>query len=149
MNFASSIVVAFSSNLLLVFVVAAYDSIVVVILSMFCSMFLNFLFISLSFTFTAFFTLSVDSSTTTRRRNDNCKLNSIMFTILSCNKICIFFFIWVFRLNKDKFVQTFCVLATSSRRLSSDDITSIFTDCYALMWCWKRGFTRVYEAFKT
>jgi hypothetical protein len=72
-----------------------------------------------------------------------------MFTVLSRNKICIFFFIWTFRLNRDKSVQTFCVLATSSRRLSSDDITSILTDCYALMWCWKRDFTSVYRASKT
>jgi hypothetical protein len=53
-----------------------------------------------------------------------------MFTVLSRSKICIFFFIWVFRLNRDKSAQAFCVLATSSRRLFSDDITSILTNCY-------------------
>jgi hypothetical protein len=104
MNFANSIVVAFFTSLLLIFIVAAYNSIVVVILSMFYLMFLNFLCISLNFTFIVFFTIHVDSNMTTRRNNDNCKFDSIMFTILSRNKICIFFFIWVFRLNKDKFV---------------------------------------------
>ncbi len=146
MNFASSIVVAFSSRLLFVFVVAAYDSIVVVILLMFCSMFLNFLFIFRSFTFIVFFTISVDSNTTTRRNNDSCKLDSIMFTVLPRSKICIFFFIWTFRLNKNKSAQSFYVLATSSRRLSNDDITSIFTDCYAYDVILK---TRLYECLRS
>jgi hypothetical protein len=83
---------------------------------MFCLMLLNFLFIFLNFTFIAFFIVNVDNNTTTRRNNDSCKLDSIMFTILSRNKICISFFIWVFRLNKNKFAQAFCVFATSSRR---------------------------------
>jgi hypothetical protein len=96
MNFANSIVVASFSSLLLVFVAATYDSIVVVILSMFYSMFLNFLFISLSSTFIVFFTISVDSNTTTRRSNDNCKLDSIMFTTLSRSKICILFLFELF-----------------------------------------------------
>ncbi len=130
MNFVNSIVVAFSFNSFFVFVVAAYDSIVVVILLMFCLILLNLLFIFLNFTFIVFFIISVDSNTTTRRNNDNCKLISIMFTVLSRSKICIFFFIWVFRLNRDKSAQAFCVLATSSRRLFSDDITSILTNCY-------------------
>jgi hypothetical protein len=34
-------------------------------------------------------------------------------------------------LNKNKTAHAFCVFATSSRRLFSDDITSIFTNCYA------------------
>jgi hypothetical protein len=130
MNFANSIVVASFSSLLLVFVVAAYDSIAVVVLLMFCLMFLNLLFIFLNFTFIVFFAINVDNNTITRRNNDNCKLDSIMFTILSRNKICISFFIWAFQLNKNKSAQAFYVFATSSRRLFSDDITSIFTDCY-------------------
>ncbi len=96
MNFASSIVVASFFNLLLVFVVAVYDLIVVVVLLMFCSMLLNFLFISLNFTFIAFFTISVDSNTITRRSSDNCKLESIMFTVLSRNKDCISFLFELF-----------------------------------------------------
>jgi hypothetical protein len=146
MNCANSIVVACSSSLLFVFVVAAYDSIVVIILLMFCSMFLNLLFIFLNFTFIAFFTVNVDSNTTTWRNNDNYKLDSIMFTILSCNKICISFFIWAFRLNKNKSAQTFCVLATSSRRLFNDDITSILTDYYASDVILK---TRLYECLRS
>ncbi len=145
MNFASSIVVASSSNLLLVFVVAAYDSIAVVVLLMFCSMLLNLLFIFLSFTFIAFFTISVDSSTITRRSSDNCKLDSIMFTVLSRSKVCISFSIWAFRLNRNKSAHAFCVFATSSRRLSSDDITSIHTDCYASDVILK---TRLYECLR-
>ncbi len=131
MNFASSIVVAFSSSLLFVFAVAAYDSIVVVVLLMFCSIFLILLFIFLSFTFIVFFTISVDNSTTTRRNNDSCTLDSIISTVLSRNKVCISFSIWTFRLNRNKSAQAFCVFATSSRRLFSDDITSILTNCYA------------------
>jgi hypothetical protein len=93
MNFVNSIVVAFFSSLLFVFIVAAYDSIVVVILLMFCIMFINLLFISLNFTFIVLFTINVDNNTTTQRNNDNCKFDSIMFTILSRSKICISFFI--------------------------------------------------------
>jgi hypothetical protein len=37
-------------------------------LLMFCSIFLNFLFISLNSTFIAFFTISVDSNTTCRKQ---------------------------------------------------------------------------------
>ncbi len=146
MNFANSIVVAFFSSLLFVFVVAAYDSIAVVVLLMFCSMLLNLLFISLSFTFIAFFTISVDSNTITRRRSDNCKLESIMFIVLSRSKVCISFFIWAFRLNRNKFARAFCVFATSSRRLFSDDITSIFTDCYAFDVILK---TKLYECLRS
>ncbi len=146
MNFASSIVVAFSSSLLFVFVVAAYDSIVVVVLLMFCSMFLNLLFIFLNFTFIAFFTISVDSNTITRRRSDSCKLESIMFIVLSRSKVCISFSIWAFRLNRDKSARAFCVFATSSRRLFSDDITSIFTDCYASDVILK---TKLYECLRS
>ncbi len=146
MNFTSSIVVAFFSSLLLVFVVAAYDSIAVVILLMFCSMLLNLLFIFLSSAFIAFFTINVDSNTITRRSSDSCKLESIMFTVLSRNKVCISFSIWAFRLNKDKSAHAFCVLATSSRRLFSDDITSILTDCYAFDMILK---TRLYECLRS
>ncbi len=146
MNFASSIVVAFSSSLLFVFVVAAYDSIVVVVLLMFCSMFLNFLFISLNSTFIAFFTINVDSNTIIRRSSDNCKLESIMSTVLSCSKVCISFSIWTFRLNKDKSAHAFCVFATSSRRLFSDDITSILTNCYAFDMILK---TSLYECLRS
>ncbi len=145
-NFASSIVVASFFNLLFVFVVAAYDSIVVVVLLMFCSMFLNFLFIVLNFTFIAFFTISVDNNTISRRSNDNCKFESIMFTVLSRSKVCISFFIWAFRLNKDKSAHAFCVFATSSRRLSSDDITSILTNCYAFDMILK---TRLYKCLRS
>ncbi len=146
MNFANSIVVAFSFNLLFVFVVTAYDSIAVVVLLMFCSMLLNLLFIFLSFTFIAFFTISVDSNTITRRSNDSCKLESIMSTVLSRSKVCISFSIWAFRLNRNKSAHAFCVFATSSRRLSSDDITSILTDCYAFDMILK---TRLYECLRS
>ncbi len=149
MNFANSIEIASSLSLLFVFVVAAYDSIAVVILLMFCLILLNLLFIFLNFTFIVFFTINVNNNTTTRRNNDNCKFDSIMFTILSRSKICVFFFIWTFRLNKNKSVQTFYVFATSSRRLLNDDITLIFTNRYALMWYWKRDYTNVYKAFQT
>ncbi len=148
MNFASLIVVVFFFNRLLVFAIAAYDSIAVVVLLMFCSMFLNLLFISLNFAFIVFSTISVESNTTTRRNNDNCMLESIIFAVLSRSKVWISFFIWAFRLNRDKFVRAFCVLATSSRRLSSDDITSIFTSCYALIRIRKRDYTSVYKASK-
>jgi hypothetical protein len=146
MNFASSIVVAFSSSLLFVFVVVAYDSIVVVVLLMFYSTLLNFLFIFLNFTFIAFCTISVNSNTITRRSNDSCMLNLIMFTVLSRSKVCISFFIWAFRLNRNKSAHAFCVFATSSRRLFSDDITSIFTDCYAFDVILK---TRLYECLRS
>ncbi len=146
MNFASSIVVVSFFNLLFVFVVAAYDSIVVVVLLIFCSMLLNLLFIFLSFTFIAFFTISVNSNTITRRSSDSCKLDSIMFTVLSRSKICISFFIWAFRLNRNNSAHAFCVFATSSRRLSSDDITSILTDCYAFDVILK---TRLYECLRS
>jgi hypothetical protein len=69
-----------------------------------------------------------------------------MFTVLPRSKICIFFFIWTFRLNKNKSAQSFYVLATSSRRLSNDDITSIFTDCYAYDVILK---TRLYECLRS
>jgi hypothetical protein len=145
MNFANTIVVTSFSSLLFVFVIATYDSIAVVILSMFCSMLLNLLFIFLNFTFIVFFTINIDSNTITRRNKDNCKFDSIMFTILSRSKVCISFFIWVFRLNR-KSAQIFCVFATSSRRLSSDDKTSIFTDCYAFDVILK---TRLYKCLRS
>ncbi len=138
----------FFSVRLFIFATAAYDSIVVVILLMFCSMFLYLLFIFLNFAFIVISTINVENRTTTRRSNDNCKLESIIFAILSRSKIWISFFIWAFRLNRDKFVRAFCVLATSSRRLSSDDITSIHTSCYALIRIRKRDYTSVYKASK-
>jgi hypothetical protein len=69
-----------------------------------------------------------------------------MFTVLSRSKVCIFFLIWAFRLNRNNSAHAFCVLATSSRRLSSDDITSIFTDCYAFDVILK---TRLYECLRS
>jgi hypothetical protein len=69
-----------------------------------------------------------------------------MFIILSRSKVCIFFYIWAFRLNRNKSAHAFCVLATSSRRLSSDDITSIFTDCYAFDMIMK---TRSYKCLRS
>jgi hypothetical protein len=111
-------------------------------------MFLNLLFIFLNFAFIVFSTINVENNMTTCRNNDSCKLELIIFAVLSRNKIWISFFIWAFRLNKDKFVRTFCVFATSSRRLSSDDITSIFTSCYALIRIRKRDYTTVYKAFR-
>jgi hypothetical protein len=148
LNFVNFVVVAFSFVRLFVFAIIAYDSNVVIILLMFCSMFLNFLFIFLNFAFIVISTINVESKTTTRRNNDSCKLESIIFAVLSRSKVWIFFFIWVFRLNKDKFVRAFCVLATSSRRLSNDDITSIHTSCYALIRIRKRDYTNVYKASK-
>jgi hypothetical protein len=115
---------------------------------MFCSMFLNLLFIFLNFAFIVFSTINVENSTSTWRSNDNCKFESIIFAVLSRSKVWISFFIWAFRLNRDKFVRAFCVFATSSRRLSSDDITSMFTSCYALIRIRKRDYTNVYKAFK-
>ncbi len=146
LNFTNFVIVAFSFNRFFVFAIATYDSIVVVILLMFCSMFLNLLFISLNFAFTVFSTINTESSTTTRRSNDSCKFALIMFAILSRSKVWISFFIWIFRLNKDKFIRAFCVLATSSRRLSSNDITSILTSCYALIRIRKRDYTSVFKA---
>ncbi len=128
LNFANFVIVALSFIRFFVFVIVAYDSIVSVVLLMFCSMFLNLLFISLNFAFTVFSTINVERM---RRNNDSCTLESIIFVVLSRSKIWISFFIWAFRLDRDKFVRAFCVFATSSRRLSSDDITSIFTSCYA------------------
>jgi hypothetical protein len=69
-----------------------------------------------------------------------------MFTVLSRNKVCISFSIWIFRLNIDKSAQTFCVLATSSRRLFSDDITSMLTVCYAYDVILR---TRLYECLRS
>jgi hypothetical protein len=69
-----------------------------------------------------------------------------MFAVLSRSKVWISFFIWIFRLDRDKFIRAFCVLATSSRRLSSDDITSIFTNCYALIRIKKQDYTIVFKA---
>jgi hypothetical protein len=68
-----------------------------------------------------------------------------MFTVLSRSKVCISFSIWAFRLNRNKSAHAFCVFATSSRRLSSDDITSIHTDCYASDVILK---TRLYECLR-
>jgi hypothetical protein len=82
MNFASSTVVAFSSCLLFVFVVAAYDSIALVVLLMFCSMFLNFLFIFLSFTFIVF---SRSASTAVRLHD---AVTTIVSLIRSCLQFC-------------------------------------------------------------
>jgi hypothetical protein len=73
-------------------------------------------------------------------------LESIIFAVLSRSKVWISFFIWAFRLNRNKFVRAFYVFATSSRRLSSDDITSIFTSCYSLIRIRKRDYTSVYKA---
>ncbi len=148
LNFANFVIVAFSFNRLFVFAIVAYDSIAVVVLLMFCSMVLNLLFIFLNSAFIVFSTINVESNTTTRRSNDNCMLESIIFAVLSRSKVWISFFIWAFRLNKDEFVRAFCVFATSSRRLSSDDITSIFTSCYALIRIKKRDYTSVYKASK-
>jgi hypothetical protein len=69
-----------------------------------------------------------------------------MFTILPRSKVCISFSIWAFRLNRNKSAHAFCVLATSSRRLSSDDITSILTDCYAFDMILE---TRLYECLRS
>jgi hypothetical protein len=49
-------------------------------------------------------------------------------------------------LNRNKSAQTYCVFATSSRRLSSDDITSILTNCYAFDVILK---TRLYECLRS
>jgi hypothetical protein len=131
-----------------VFAIVAYDSIVVVILLMFCSMFLNLLFIFFNFACIVVSTINVENNTTTRRNNDSCKLALIIFAVLSRSKVWISFFIWIFWLNKDKFIRTFCVFATSSRRLSNDDITLIFTSCYVLIRIRKRDYTSVYKASK-
>ncbi len=135
-------------NRFFVFAVVAYDSIAVVVLLIFCSMFLNFLFIFLSFVFIIFWTINVENNTTTRHSKNSCRLESIIFVVLSRSKVWIFFFICVFRLNKNKFVRAFCVFATSSRPLLNDDITSIFTSCYALICIKKRDCINIFKAFK-
>ncbi len=110
------------------------------------NVFKSFVYFFLNFAFIDFFTINVDSNMIRRRSSDSCKFESIMFTILSRNKVCISFFIWAFRLNKNKSAHTFYVLATSSRPLFNDDITSIFTDYYAFDMILK---TRLYKCLQS
>jgi hypothetical protein len=49
-------------------------------------------------------------------------------------------------LNRNKSAQAFCVLATSSRCLFSDDITSMFTICYVYDVILR---TRLYECLRS
>jgi hypothetical protein len=119
------VVVALISRWAFVFIATTYEIRMMMIFAILRSMLFNLMFIFFSVNDICFFTINVDNKTSIRWKKNNDVETSISSINLLRSKLLISLIKCSLRLFKKNSFKVVCIFVKTSRRLMSDDITSI------------------------